>query len=135
VERVEAGKTDDTETEELLRQYLTPMMEAGIDSLVLGCTHYPFLRPAIDSALASGERDVVVIDPTPAVARQAGRVLAGLGKTRHNGTGNVILFTSGDVTAFQSPILRLANISGSLLEVRWVDGEIVPQGWELRAPP
>jgi hypothetical protein len=80
VERVEAGQTDDPETEELLREYLTPMLEAGIDSLVLGCTHYPFLRPAIDRVLAGAGCDVVVIDPAPAVARQTGCVVANLGK-------------------------------------------------------
>jgi glutamate racemase len=124
VERVEAGQIDDAETEGLLRQYLTPLMEAGIDSLVLGCTHYPFLRPAIESVLASGERDVVVIDPAPAVARQTGRVLAGLGKVRNKGTGKVVLFTSGDVTAFEAQIHRLANISGPVQGVRWEGDEI-----------
>ncbi|MGC8828123.1 MAG: glutamate racemase, partial [Anaerolineae bacterium] len=46
VQQVEAGKLDDPETDRLLRLYLEPMVEAGIDSLVLGCTHYPFLCDA-----------------------------------------------------------------------------------------
>jgi glutamate racemase len=133
VERVEAGQICGAETEGLLRQCLTPMMEAGIDSLVLGCTHYPFLRPAIERVLARGKRNVVVIDPAPAVARQTGRVLAGLGKTRHKGTGKVIFFTSGDVTAVEAQILRLANISGSVQGVRWLDGEITLRDREPQA--
>jgi glutamate racemase len=135
VERVEAGQTDDAETEGLLRQYLTPMMEAGIDSLVLGCTHYPFLRPAIERVLASEGSDVVLIDPSPAVARQTGRVLAGIGKVRHKGMGKVFLFTSGDVTAFEAQAYRLADISGSVQGVRWVGDEITLRDRGLEASP
>ena len=133
VERVEAGLIDDAETEGLLRQYLTPMMKAGIDSLVLGCTHYPFLRPAIESVLASGERDVVVIDPAPAVARQTGRVLAGLGKVRHKGTGKLFLYASGDVTAFETQTHRLANMSGPVQGVWWEGDEITLRDREPQA--
>ena len=56
-----------------MAQYLAPLLTAGIDQLVLGCTHYPFLRPLIEEMAGTG---VSVIDPAPAVARQTGRVLA-----------------------------------------------------------
>jgi glutamate racemase len=135
VERVEAGKTDDAQTEDMLRQYLTPMLEAGIDSLVLGCTHYPFLRPAIERVLAREGRDVVLIDPSPAVARQTGRVVAGLGEVRHEGGGKVLLFTTGDVVDFEAKVLRLANISDSVLGVRWEDGRIVRRDTQRQATP
>jgi glutamate racemase len=134
VERIEEGRIDGAGTEALLRQYLTPMLEAGIDSLVLGCTHYPFLRRAIERVLASERCDVVVIDPSPAVARQTGRVLAGLGELNQEGTGTAVFFTSGDVTAFETQVRRLTDIEGRFRGMLWVDGEIAPQGWEPQAP-
>jgi glutamate racemase len=109
------------------------MMKAGIDSLVLGCTHYPFLRPAFENMLESEGCDVVVIDPALAVARQTGRVLAGLGEVQHEGGGKVLLFTTGDAPDCRAKVLRLANISDPALGVRWEDGRIVQQGTEMRS--
>ena len=50
-----------------------PLLAAGIDQLVLGCTHYPFLAPLIERIVGPG---VTLVDPAPAVARQTVRVLA-----------------------------------------------------------
>ncbi len=72
VERVEAGQADTPETESLLRTYLQPMLDAGVDQIVLGCTHYPFLMPAIRRIVPN---EVSIIDPAAAVARQVERVL------------------------------------------------------------
>ena len=70
---VEAGELDTPAARAAVEGYLAPLSAAGIDELVLGCTHYPFLRPLIEAALGP---DVDVIDPAPAVARQTARVLA-----------------------------------------------------------
>ena len=70
---VEAGELDSPRARGAVAQYLAPLLAAGIDQLVLGCTHYPFLRPLIEEMAGAG---VAVIDPAPAVARQTGRVLA-----------------------------------------------------------
>ncbi len=72
VELIESGKTDCPETRALLIKCLAPMVEQGIDQLVLGCTHYPFLIPIIREILPAG---ITVIDPAPAVARQTNKVL------------------------------------------------------------
>jgi glutamate racemase len=72
VELIENGMVDSPETRALLIRYLLPMIERGIDHLVLGCTHYPFLIPVIREILPSGIR---IIDPAPAVARQTRKVL------------------------------------------------------------
>lgn len=72
VDLIEAGHLDGAETEGLLRACVTPMLAQGIDTLVLGCTHYPFVRPLLEKI--TGPR-VTIIDPAPAVARQTGRVL------------------------------------------------------------
>jgi glutamate racemase len=51
VEAVEAGALDTHETECLVRRCLTPLIEVGVDQLVLGCTHYPFLCPVIERVM------------------------------------------------------------------------------------
>lgn len=72
VEVVENDQIHTPETQALLQHYLTPMLAAGADQLVLGCSHYPFLTPVIE-ALA-GNR-LHVIDPSPAIGRQVGHLL------------------------------------------------------------
>lgn len=70
VELVEAGKADSQEAKALLTKYLQPMLAAKIDYLVLGCTHYPFLEPALHKILPA---DITVLNPAEAVARQVVR--------------------------------------------------------------
>ncbi|MEM8886736.1 MAG: glutamate racemase [Bacteroidota bacterium] len=72
VELVESGKIEGPECQAVLAPFLLPMKAKGIDQLVLGCTHYPFLSKSISSILGEG---VKLIDPAPAVARQLERVL------------------------------------------------------------
>jgi glutamate racemase len=107
-------------------------LEAGIDSLVLGCTHYPFLKPAIERIVGP---QVSVIDPAPAVARQTGRVLARQGGLRQDGTGQVTYFTSGDPLTFQAQVHRLMDIPGQVRGVRWEVGSIVMAEGAARAAP
>jgi len=73
VELMENGKAESEEMDRLLATFLDPMVAAGIDSLVLGCTHYPFLIPKIKTMLPEG---VTIIDSGRAVARQTKAVLA-----------------------------------------------------------
>jgi glutamate racemase len=94
VELIEAGVVEGPEMDECLRGHLVPMMEAGIDTLVLGCTHYPFVADRISSIL--GDR-VRLIDPAPAVARQTGRVLAAGGLAAGEGEAASTAYrTTGD---------------------------------------
>ena len=65
MECVEAAAFESPETEALVRHYLAPMQEAGIDKLVLGCTHYPFLMSLFARILGP---EVELIEPGPAVA-------------------------------------------------------------------
>lgn len=76
VEKIEAGELDSPATRAILNDALGPMLEKGIDTVVLGCTHYPFVIPLIQDIVGDGVR---VIDPSPAVARQVERVLADRG--------------------------------------------------------
>jgi len=66
MECVERGEFTSPETKALIALYLKPMLEQGIDTLVLGCTHYPFLTEAIRE-VADG-RPLTIIEPGPAVA-------------------------------------------------------------------
>jgi glutamate racemase len=72
VEQIERGDLDSAETRALLARYLAPLLQRGADTLVLGCTHYPFLRPLIEELAGPA---VSVIDPSPAVARELRRRL------------------------------------------------------------
>ena len=68
VEAVEEGTVHSPETIALLHKYIDPMLEAGADHIVLGCTHYPFLTEEIEK-ICDGR--AVVVNPAPAVARHA----------------------------------------------------------------
>ena len=72
VETVEKGVLDGPEVEALIHKCIDPMLEAGADHIVLGCTHYPFLQPVIERI--AGDK-VTIINPAPAVARQTKKIL------------------------------------------------------------
>jgi len=72
VSQIEAGEMESEVTYQILEEALQPMLEQGIDTVVLGCTHYPFVIPLIQHITGP---DVRVIDPAPAVARQVQRLL------------------------------------------------------------
>jgi len=67
VERIEAGELNGAATRALLADYLLPLMQRGADTLVLGCTHYPLLRPLIQEIAGP---DLIITDAGAAVARQ-----------------------------------------------------------------
>lgn len=69
---IEQAKLNDSSTEALLRQILEPMLAQGIDTLVLGCTHYPFILPLLHKIIPE---HIQIIDPAPAVALQTQRLL------------------------------------------------------------
>lgn len=73
VERIEAGELQAAATRELLQGYVTPLLAEGCDTLILGCTHYPFLRPLLGELVPPS---VTLIDTGAAVARQLQRLLA-----------------------------------------------------------
>ena len=73
VERVEAGDLTGPETRALVDRYVRPLVEQGADAIVLGCTHYPFLRAVVEEVAGP---TVTVIDPAVAVARELRRRLA-----------------------------------------------------------
>jgi glutamate racemase len=94
VKQIEAGFLDTGETRQILNDALQPMIAQGIDTVVLGCTHYPFVIPLIQEIVGP---EVRVIDPAPAVARQVERVLATQNTLNRNTQPGVITyFTTGN---------------------------------------
>lgn len=73
VECIERGELDAPETKDLIRQYTAPLLAEGADTIVLGCTHYPFVKHVIQEIV--GE-DVTLIDTGAAVAKQLQKKLA-----------------------------------------------------------
>jgi glutamate racemase len=76
VSQIEAGKLATPETRAILEKAIHPMLARGIDTIVLGCTHYPFVIPLVRDIAGPNVR---VIDPAPAVARQVQRLLEARG--------------------------------------------------------
>ena len=72
VQLIENGQINSTEMEQLLHSYLQPMIDANIDYLVLGCSHYPYLIPQIKKIIPS---NIKIIDSGEAVAKQTKRIL------------------------------------------------------------
>jgi glutamate racemase len=118
VEQVEAGEINGPETEMFLRRCLEPLLERGADTLVLGCTHYPFLIPALRRIVGA---EVTILDPSPAVARHVGRVLAERGLLNPKAEpGRRIYFTSGDPAAFATLLEKLTGERGKVEGVKWI---------------
>ncbi|HEX4896043.1 MAG TPA: glutamate racemase [Solimonas sp.] len=105
VERVEAGDLEGPQTRALVERYTAPLLAQGADVLVLGCTHYPFLRPLIQSVAGP---DVQLLDTGAAVARQAQRLLEREQLLNDAAMpGSIEWHTSGDAGAFATLHERL----------------------------
>lgn len=91
---IEAGQANGEETLELLAEHLEPIQDAGADTLVLGCTHYPFLRKAIRKLLGDS---INLIDTSDAVVRQLKRKLEVQSKhLSHDENGSIKFISSKD---------------------------------------
>lgn len=119
VGQIEKGDLEGEKTYEILEEALRPMLDQGIDTVVLGCTHYPFVIPLIERIVGDSVR---VIDPAPAVAKQAKRLLEAGGLKRQAGDdAKVQLYTSGKVDSLSSLLPRLLGEGGMVQPVTWLD--------------
>jgi glutamate racemase len=116
VNHIENGDLESRQTRQILEDAIQPMLCEGIDTIVLGCTHYPFVIPLIKKIAGPKVR---VINPAPAIARQVRRVLEG----RHCLAGPLPLhskqartqfFTTGALDEFQALIPHLLSLTPSL---------------------
>jgi glutamate racemase len=127
VAQIEAGELESTRTRSILEEALQPMLSQGIDTVVLGCTHYPFVIPAIQAIAGPGVR---VIDPAPAVARQARRVLEARELLNPRGAdGRLRILTTGDPLALERFIARALpelSLEGRTIgRVRWMENQLL----------
>ncbi len=106
VELVESGRIHGPEAHQAVSKALTPLLEAGADQIVLGCTHYPFLIDVIREVI--GPRDVQVIDPSPAVAKRTLQVLTEKGLAADKGSVPVYEFLTAADGAYLSRIRQKA---------------------------
>lgn len=98
VERIELGDLSGPQTRELLQGYVAPLLAEGCDTLILGCTHYPFLRPLLRELVPA---DVSLIDTGAAVARQLERLLCSRELLADSPGKKIELWTSGAVEALE----------------------------------
>lgn len=98
VELVERGCTSGPEAESVVEESLKPLLDEGADTIVLGCTHYPFLSETIGKVASAlvPDRKITIIDPAPAVARHLEETMRKEGLLSPTSAPQVSLFSSGD---------------------------------------
>lgn len=112
VERIEAGHTADDAFDDLFAQYFAAFHGEQIDAIVLGCTHYVFIKEAFARyAAAHFHGEARIFDGNHATARQLKHVLEEKGLLRTEGAGRLIFQTSGDEAVFAPLFYRLLNRS------------------------
>lgn len=123
VQQIEKGDLDGRETHQILHAALDPMLEQHIDTVVLACTHFPFVIPVIQGIVG---KEVRVIDPAPAVARQTQRLLDSAGALRSNPANpQWDFYTSGNPGHLELMGNQLLGLRLAAAELRWPDGEHV----------
>jgi glutamate racemase len=119
VEQIEGGLIDSKRTREILEDGLHPMLERGADTLVLACTHFPFVIPLIQEIAGD---DAQVIDPSPAIARQVGRLLDQYAiRGAGSGTGTLQYITTGERSTLSDPLKVFGSPVGKILTAHWED--------------
>ncbi len=124
VEQIESGYIDDPATRKILENALKPMLAAGVDEVVMGCTHYPFVIPIIKDIVGD---QVSVIDPAPAVARQAGRMLEDYDLLSSDEKNSQYYFlTTGNPVKMKLMLKSLLNIEYQVGKLIW-DGRVLKE--------
>lgn len=122
VERIEAGEIDTPETRSILSRAIQPLLDSGADTLVLGCTHYPFIIPILQELAGEG---VKVINPSPAIARQTLRLITDNNlHTSKNEGGEVVCYTSADPQSLTKMLPLVDLASAKILQVKWLGDSI-----------
>ena len=123
VAQIEQGALAAPETESILRGALEPMLIQGIDTVVLGCTHYPFVIPLIQHIVGENVR---VIDPAPAVARQVARLLDA-GELRHEVQKSAppAYYSSGAAESFETLLPVLIGERGDVNKLTWLGKDLM----------
>jgi len=118
VSQIENGEIESMITRDILASALRPMLAEGIDTVVLGCTHYPLVMPLIHNIVGD---EVRVIDPAPAIARRVVNIMntKALGFSEP-GSKPVSYFTTGDPVGFERSILLFLQEKGMANQIFWI---------------
>ncbi len=118
VEKIERAELNTPETRAMLEGFLSPMLDKGVDTIVLGCTHYPFVRQTIQDIVGNA---VTVVEPGAAVARQLGHRLdkLSLRLPEESPDGRVTFFSTGQIGDVATVISALW---GRAVSVRYLEG-------------
>jgi glutamate racemase len=110
-DQIERGAFDDETTRSLLQGYIVPLLREGADTLVLGCTHYPFVLPQMERLVrATTASPITIIDTGEAVARHLQTLLVQRGLHIGGGSaGSVCAFSSGDPISLRKAFLTLLD--------------------------
>lgn len=123
VDEIEQGHLDGPRVTRILEPALAPLREAGIDWLVIACTHYPFVIPAIRRILGEA---VEIVDPGPAVARQVERVLTERGlASPASAPGGDWFATSGERALLERALASLMGVQSRVHRLKWVQEELL----------
>ncbi len=115
VDQIEKGELQSAATAALLQRYLAPLFAESADTLVLGCTHYPFVRPLIEEIAGRiAGQPVTVVDTGGPIARQLVRLLTERGLLSARKDGTVTGFTTGSESALGSAFSRLLGMQPPL---------------------
>lgn len=122
VAEIEKGNFDGPQTEKILRNALEPMMEKGVDTVVMGCTHYPFVIPLIQKITGPA---VQVIDPAPAIARQIKRLLEARGWfPQETALADVKFFTTAKVADFAAMLPHYSSEPTNVHAAIWKENPL-----------
>ncbi|MDB5919843.1 MAG: murI [Massilia sp.] len=119
-DQIELGELDSDATAAMLARYITPLLDQGADTLVMGCTHYPLVQASIERIIANTTpREIVLVDTGQAVARQLARLLAAAGNERiEDGKPTTLAgYTSASATALQAAFSALLGLAVPVQEV------------------
>ena len=128
-ELIESGAPDGPDTQARLEGYVRPILDAGADVIVLGCTHYPFVIEPIRRIAGPG---VTVIDPAPAVARHLGNVLLHRGLRWREGIADHRFLTTGEATRFDAIAWRLGGVAAASSVLKWSGARLA--SWQALSP-
>jgi glutamate racemase len=101
---VEDGLLAGPRLAERMEEYVAPLREAGVDTVVLGCTHYVFVRDAVQAALGPQVR---LLDSGPAIARRTRQILQETNTLEEGGPGGLRILTTGDPVEVAAIVHRL----------------------------
>ncbi|MQR01129.1 glutamate racemase [Glaciimonas soli] len=119
VDQIERGQLHEAATEQLIERYVAPLIKSGADTLVLGCTHYPFVQPLIEKIIKRlTDNTINIIDTGDAVTRQLLRVLMTLqhSQSTKKTAGDLIAYTSGNQNVLKTAFSQLLLLHPTVLQ-------------------